>query len=42
MSALSEKLAGIEAIIFDMDGTLVDNMQYHYESWVIFFSEAWH
>jgi beta-phosphoglucomutase family hydrolase len=27
------------AYIFDMDGTLVDNMKYHYQAWVDFFIE---
>jgi beta-phosphoglucomutase family hydrolase len=26
-----------QAVIFDMDGTLADNMHYHHESWMIFF-----
>ncbi|WP_326982157.1 HAD family phosphatase [Chryseobacterium sp. MYb264] len=28
-----------KAIIFDMDGTLVDNIPYHEESWIIFLKE---
>ena len=27
------------AFIFDMDGTLVDNMDFHAKSWVSFFAE---
>jgi HAD superfamily hydrolase (TIGR01509 family) len=29
----------LEAIVFDMDGTLVDSMPYHYKSWEIFFQQ---
>ena len=29
----------IKGIIFDMDGTIVDSLPYHYEAWKIFFSE---
>ena len=28
-----------KGIIFDMDGTIVDSLPYHYESWKIFFKE---
>jgi beta-phosphoglucomutase family hydrolase len=28
-----ETVSGFKAIIFDMDGTLVDNMRLHFESW---------
>jgi beta-phosphoglucomutase-like phosphatase (HAD superfamily) len=27
-----------EALIFDMDGTLVDNMSYHKQSWIDLFA----
>jgi beta-phosphoglucomutase len=30
------KLTETKAIIFDMDGTLVDNMQFHIEAWLVF------
>ena len=29
----------IRGIIFDMDGTIVDSLPYHYEAWKIFFNE---
>ena len=29
----------IKGIIFDMDGTIVDSLPYHYEAWKIFFTE---
>jgi len=29
----------IKGIIFDMDGTIVDSLPYHYEAWKIFFKE---
>jgi beta-phosphoglucomutase family hydrolase len=29
----------LEAVIFDMDGTLVDSMPYHYKSWAVFFEQ---
>lgn len=29
----------LEAVIFDMDGTLVDNTPYHYKSWQIIFKK---
>ena len=29
----------IKGIIFDMDGTIVDSLPYHYEAWKIFFNE---
>ena len=29
-------MANIEAVIFDMDGTLVDNSPYHRKAWKIF------
>ena len=28
-----------KGIIFDMDGTIVDSLPYHYEAWKIFFKE---
>lgn len=31
--------ASIKAAIFDMDGTLVDNMHFHQEAWFAFFSD---
>lgn len=31
-----------KAFIFDMDGTLVDNMRFHGEAWVRFFAEIGH
>ncbi|MCS3868165.1 HAD superfamily hydrolase (TIGR01509 family) [Chryseobacterium ginsenosidimutans] len=34
MMRLNEK-----AIIFDMDGTLVDNIRYHEDSWIVFLKE---
>lgn len=27
------------ALIFDMDGTMIDNMQYHYQAWRVFLKE---
>jgi beta-phosphoglucomutase-like phosphatase (HAD superfamily) len=30
------KLIRFKAIIFDMDGTLVDNMSFHTETWLLF------
>jgi trehalose-6-phosphatase len=30
----------IEAFIFDMDGTLVDNMMYHNKAWLTVLSET--
>ena len=29
----------IKGIIFDMDGTIVDSIPYHYEAWKKFFNE---
>jgi len=29
--------AGARAFIFDMDGTIVDNMAFHTKSWLAFF-----
>ena len=29
----------LAAVIFDMDGTMVDSMPYHYQSWQIFFEQ---
>ena len=29
----------IKGIIFDMDGTIVDSLPYHYEAWKIFFNQ---
>ena len=29
----------VEAVIFDMDGTLVNNMQYHRDAWISFFHQ---
>jgi len=29
----------IKGVIFDMDGTIVDSLPYHYEAWKIFFNE---
>jgi beta-phosphoglucomutase family hydrolase len=28
-----------EAVIFDLDGTLIDNNQYHFEAWKVFFEK---
>lgn len=32
-------MMSLAAVLFDMDGTLVDSMPYHYASWKIFFEE---
>ena len=32
----------VRALIFDMDGTIVDNMAYHSKSWVAFFAKRGH
>ena len=29
----------IKGVIFDMDGTIVDSLPYHYEAWEKFFEE---
>lgn len=33
---MTSALAPLRAVVFDMDGTLVDNMQFHNEAWVSF------
>jgi beta-phosphoglucomutase len=33
------KLIKVKAIIFDMDGTLVDNMPFHMEAWLLFLKQ---
>mgnify|MGYP003471751526 FL=1 len=31
---MSDPAAPIRAVLFDLDGTLVDNMQYHIAAWI--------
>ena len=32
----TDKAGSVEALIFDMDGTMIDSMPYHTQSWVEF------
>ena len=32
--------SGVRAFVFDMDGTIVDNMPYHTQAWLQFFAET--